>query len=124
MKTYKLTPLEQLRLEKKRVREERTVAEQRLVYQLQYINDNWGSLITRGMASSIKNKFFEKVGGGLSVFDTSSVSLIPKSRNLWLNLALSNLPMLRSVAWGLIKPALLAYATKKATSLIFGKKKK
>ncbi|MDR1517681.1 MAG: hypothetical protein LBS52_06280 [Dysgonamonadaceae bacterium] len=123
MRTYKLTPLEQLQLEKKKVREERAVAEQRLVYQLQYINDNWGSLITRGISSSIKNKFFERMEG-ISVFDTVAAPLIGKSSNPWLNFATSNLPLLRNVAWGLLKPALMAYATKKITSLIFGKRKK
>ena len=123
MKTYKLTPLEQLQLEKKRVREERIVAEQRLVYQLQYINDNWGSLITRGITSSIKNKFFEKIED-FSGSTALSSPFATQERSHWLNLVVSNLPLLGGATWGLLKPTLLAFATKKAASLIFRKKKK
>lgn len=123
MKTYKLSPLEQLQLEKKRIREERAVAEQRLVYQLQYINDNWGSLITRGVSSSIKNKIFEKIDG-LSEFGASPSPFLTKGRSPWLNLIMSNLPLLGTATWGLVKPTLLAFATKKVTSLIFGRNRK
>ena len=47
MSTYKLTPLEELRLEKKRLREERAIASRRLSYQLQYLNNNWAQLHTK-----------------------------------------------------------------------------
>ena len=57
MSTYRLSPLEELRLEKERVKEERTIANQRLSYQLQYLNDNWGTLLTKGLTSSVKTKF-------------------------------------------------------------------
>ena len=40
MSRYKLNPLEELQLEKKRQKEERAIASQRLSYELQYINDN------------------------------------------------------------------------------------
>lgn len=120
MKTYKLTPLEQLRLEKKRVNEERIVSEQRLVYQLQYLNDNWGTLLTRGIASTLKNKFFETIDSKTA----PTTPFITKGRNPWLNLAVSNLPLLGNISWGLLKPTLLAFATKKLTSLIFRRKKK
>ena len=56
MRTYKLTPLEQLKLEKSRLREERGIAQQRMSYQFKYFSDNWGSLLTKGVTSSIKNK--------------------------------------------------------------------
>ena len=59
MSTYKLTPLEELRLEKKRLREERAIASRRLAYQLQYLNDNWGSMLTKGVSSSVKTKIAE-----------------------------------------------------------------
>ncbi|HOT64948.1 MAG TPA: hypothetical protein PLV98_05930, partial [Dysgonamonadaceae bacterium] len=63
MKTYKLTPLEQLQMEQKRLREERAIAEQRMGFQFQYLADNWGTLLTKGVASSIKNKITETVDG-------------------------------------------------------------
>ena len=61
MSTYKLTPLEELRLEKKRLREERGIASQRLSYQLQYLNDNWGTMLTKGISSSVKAKLAETI---------------------------------------------------------------
>ena len=61
MSTYKLSPLEELRLEKKRYNEQRTIVSQRLSYQLQYLNDNWGTMLTKGVTSSIRTKLSETV---------------------------------------------------------------
>ena len=61
MSRYKLNPLEELQLEKKRQKEERAIASQRLSYELQYLNDNWGSLLTKGITSSIRSKLTETV---------------------------------------------------------------
>ena len=60
MSKYRLDPLEELRLEKRHFREERKIASQRLSYQLQYLNDNWGSMLTKGVASSIKSLFLSR----------------------------------------------------------------
>ncbi|NCB26583.1 MAG: hypothetical protein EOM62_14080, partial [Bacteroidia bacterium] len=73
MSTYKLTPLEELRLEKKRLREERAIASRRLSYQLQYLNNNWGSMLTKEVTSSFKTKFAETVDN-LSNGSSSSVT--------------------------------------------------
>src|SRR5690554_6974222 len=105
MSTYKLTPLEELRLEKKREREERNIASQRLSYQLQYLSDNWGSMITRGITSSMKTKFVETIDTLSSGNDYSVTPYVTRKRNPWVNLALSNLPLLGSVTWKLTKPA-------------------
>lgn len=59
MNRYKLTPLEELQLEKKRLNEQRMISSQRLSYQLQYLSDNWGTMLTKGVSSSIKTKFSE-----------------------------------------------------------------
>ena len=59
MKSNKLTPLDELHLEKKRLREERAISGQRLSYQLQYLADNWGSMLTKGVTGSLKNKLAE-----------------------------------------------------------------
>ena len=128
MKTYKLTPLEELRLEKKRYREQRSISSQRLSYQLQYLNDNWGSLLTKGLTSSIKSKFSETVDN-LSSGNTSLTPFVTKRAHPWLNNAavniiMSNLPLLGSLAWKVTKPALLAFAARKATSLLFSRKKR
>jgi hypothetical protein len=124
MSTYKLTPLEQLRLEKKRVSEERTIASQRLSYQLQYLNDNWGSMLTRGLTSSVKLKFAETMDNFSSGSSYSVTPFVTRKTNPWLNFAMSNLPLISSVTWKLSKPALVAFAVKKATSVIFGRKKR
>ncbi len=124
MKTYKLTPLEELHLEKKRLREERTIAGQRLSYQLQYLGDNWGSMLTRGVTSSIKSKFADTVDNLSSGSSTSVTPFVTKKTNPWLSLLTSNLPQLGGVAWNVARPAILAFAAKKVTSLIFGRKRK
>ena len=49
MRTYKLTPLDQLKLEEKQLREEIKISEQKMVFQLQYINDNWGSMLLKSV---------------------------------------------------------------------------
>lgn len=124
MSTYKLNPLEELRLEKKRLREERSIASQRLSYQLQYINDNWGSMLTRGLTSSMKLKFAETMDNLSSGNNYSVTPFVTRKANPWVNLLVSNLPLLSSVTWKLSKPALIAFALKKGTSLLFGRKKK
>ena len=127
MKTYKLTPLEELRLEKKRFNEQRSISSQRLSYQLQYLNDNWGSMLTKGVASSIKSKFSETMDNMSSVSSTSVTPFITKARNPWLHntvtqIVLSNLPLIGSAAWNLAKPALIAFGAKKMTSIFFGRR--
>lgn len=124
MSTYKLNPLEELRLEKKRLREERSIASQRLSYQLQYLNDNWGSMLTRGLTSSMKLKFAETMDNLSSGNNYSVTPFVTRKANPWVNLLVSNLPLLGSVTWKLSKPALIAFALKKGTSILFGRKKK
>ncbi|RNC64066.1 hypothetical protein [Proteiniphilum sp. X52] len=124
MSTYKLTPLEELRLEKKRLREERVIASQRLSYQLQYLNDNWGTMLTKGITSSVKSKLAETVN---HLSSGSSYSITPfgtRRTNPWLNLALSNLPLIGSLSWKVAKPALIAFAVRKIPSMLFGRKRK
>lgn len=129
MSRYKLNPLEELRLEKKRNNEERTIASQRLSYKLQYLNDNWGSMLTKGVTSSIKTKFAETVDN-LSTSSSSSVTpFVTKGHSSWLNntatqIVMSNLPLIGSVAWNLAKPALIAFGARKITSVLFGSKRK
>lgn len=124
MSTYKLTPIEELRLEKKRLREERVIASQRLSYQLQYLNDNWGTMLTKGIASSVKSKLAETVDNLSSGSSYSVTPFVTKRTNPWLNLAMSNLPLIGSLSWKVAKPALITYAIRKIPSLLFGKKRK
>jgi len=124
MSTYKLTPLEELRLEKKRLREERAIASRRLAYQLQYLNDNWGSMLTKGVSSSVKMKIAEtmdNLSGGTS---HSLTPFVTKRVNPWINFAVSNMPLIGSIVWGVAKPAILAFAAKKVGSFLFRRKRK
>lgn len=125
MKTYKLNPLEKLQLEKKQLREECKIAEQRMVFQLEYIADNWGAMIARGITSSIKNKF----SGVVENFTPSGSSVIapyiskPKTKGLSKMFSPSYKKIV-SMGWGIVKPMLWTYATKKVTSMIFSRKKR
>lgn len=127
MRTYKLTPLEELRLEKKRYSEQRSISSQRLAYQLQYLNDNWGTMLTKGVSSSIRTKLSETVdnlsgSNAMTPFVTKRVN--PWLNNTAMNIIMSNLPLIGSLTWKITKPALLAFAAKKATSMFFRRKKK
>ncbi len=123
-----MTPLEELRLEKKRLNEQRKISSQRLSYQLQYLSDNWGTMLTKGVSSSIKTKFSETLDNL-----TGDVPHIPpymtRRPRSWLNnaavnLIVSNLPLIGSIAWKITKPALIAYVTRQATARLFGKRRK
>ena len=122
MKTYRLTPLDQLKLEERQLREEIKISEQKMVFQLQYLNDNWGSMLLKGLTSSVKNKVadtFEHI---------SPISPSPYiTRTLgggWGNLFLSNYKLVGSMGWKLLKPIALTLLTRKAKSMVFGKKKR
>lgn len=123
MGKYSITPLDELYLAKKKAREERAIAEQRLSYQLQYLADNWGTLITKGVSSSIKTKFSETMDN-LSQGSLSGSVLPFKSKQKgyiqWANLALSNLPLIGRIAWRITKPTVYAFAAKKLTGKLFG----
>ncbi|HLW06452.1 MAG TPA: hypothetical protein VKY45_02720 [Marinilabiliaceae bacterium] len=129
MGRYKLNPLEELRLEKKRHKEERAIATQRLSYELQYLNDNWGSMLTKGITSTVKSKFSETIDN-ISTSSSSSVTpFITKGHSTWMSnpafhIIMSNLPLIRSVAWKFAKPALITFGAKKLTSIIFGRRSK
>ena len=130
MSRYKLNPLEELRLEKKRYKEERKIASQRLSYELQYLNDNWGSMLTKGVTSSIKSKLTETVDNLSAPSSSSSITpFITKGHTSWLNntaiqIVMSNLPFIGSVTWKFARPALVAFGVKKATSILFRRKRK
>ncbi|MEN6324377.1 MAG: hypothetical protein ABFD09_12960 [Proteiniphilum sp.] len=124
MSTYKLTPLEELRLEKKRLREERAIASRRLAYQLQYLNDNWGSMLTKGVSSSVKMKIAETMDNLSGGSSHPLTPFVTRRANPWINFAVSNMPLIGSIVWGVAKPAILAFAAKKASSFLFRRKRK
>lgn len=123
MKTYRLTPYEQIKLEEKQLREEIKISEQKMAFQLQYIQDNWGSMLLRSTTSSIINRVADRT--------TSSSSPISRTPYLtrtvgggWGNFFLSNYKTVASIGWRFLKPIALGLVTKKATSMLFSKKKK
>ena len=125
MKTYKLTPLEQLKLEEKQLREEIKISEQKMVFQLQYVNDNWGAMLLKGVTSSIMNKVSDTFEHSSPA---SSASYLTRSIGSggwsWGNLLLSNYKSIGSIGWKVLKPLALTFLTKKATSKLFPKRKK
>lgn len=129
MSRYKLNPLEELQLEKRRNKEERAIASQRLSYELQYLNDNWGSLLTKGLTSSIRSKLTETVDNLTTSSSSSITPFVTKGHHSWLNNAamqilISNLPFIGSVSWKFAKPAIIAFGAKKVTSALFGSRRK
>ncbi len=125
MRTYKLTPLDELHLEKKKLRENRDIAAKRLSYQLQYLDDNWGTMLTQGIASSVKTKFAETLdtlSGGS--FDSAFPLSGRRNRMAWLNILTSNLPLVSKVAWQVGKPAVMGFIMKRVTERFLGGKGK
>ena len=119
MKTYKLTPLEQLKLEQKQLREEIKMA-----FQLQYISDNWGSMLLKSATSSVMNKVTDRIESSSPVSKTSSLTRTLGVGGGLGGLLLSNYKTVGSLGWRLLKPIALTFLTKKATSLLFPKKKR
>lgn len=125
MKAYKLTPLERLKLEEKKLHEDLRLSEQKLLFQFQYIGDNWGSITLKSITSS----FMNRAGAITHVSPVSTSTGIARTigSNIG-NIFLSNYKLLGTVGWKMIKPMALpvaiSFITKKATSRLFGKKRK
>lgn len=125
MRTQRLSPLNELHLAKKVAREQRAISEQRLSYQLQYLADNWGTLLTKRLTSSVKTKFAETMD---NITHSSPSPLMPMSNlkrsGYWFNFALSNMPLMGRIVWKIAKPTVYAFAAKKLTSKLLGSKKR
>jgi len=123
MRTYKLTPLEQLKLEEKQLSEEIKISEQKMAFQLQYINDNWGSMLVKSITSSIMNKVTDRVEETSPVSGTSYLTQSTGGGG-WGNFFLSNYKSVGSMGWRILKPIALTLLTKRATSMLFPKKRR
>ncbi len=129
MKTDRLSPLNELHLAKKQAREVRAISEQRLSYQLQYLEDNWGTLLTKGLTSSVKTKFSETMdniahGSPSSLMNMAVATQRRRGAPYWMSIVLSNLPTIGKVAWKVAKPTVYAFTAKKLTNKLFGFKKR
>lgn len=121
MKTYKLTPLEQLRLEQKELREEIMISEQKFAYQLQHLKNNWGSVLLKSATSSIVNKVSDRT----EIMPISTGAHLTRFvKNNWSSFLLSNYKTLGSIGWKIAKPLALTFITKKATAKLFPKRRK
>lgn len=122
MKTYRLTPLDQLILEERQLREEIKVSEQKMAFQMQHLNDNWGSMLLNGVTSSVKSKVsntFEHLTPiATSPYITRALG------GGWGSLLLSNYKLVGSVGWKLIKPIALTLLTRKAKTMLFPRRKR
>lgn len=123
MSKYKLSALEELKLQKKTLQEKRKVAEQRIIYQAQYFGDNWGSMISKQVTSSVKEKLSGTVDAISGNSTSSSITpFVTKHKsNPWMSAITSNLPLIGTVAWRYAKLSLLAFVGKKATSMVLKK---
>lgn len=125
MKAYRLTPLEQLQLEKKRLKEECKITEKRMAFQMRYLSDNWRSMIRQGVTSSIKSKVSDAVSNLSSKRSSKVLPYVSKPKPKGLSRLLSsNYKTMASTGWGIMKPVLWTFLTKKVTSMLFGRKKK
>lgn len=125
MKTYELTPLEKLQAEKERLRDERATAERRMLFQLQYLANNWGTLLAQSVTGVFKNRLLETVEN-ISYAGTNSATTfrtLPRKMK-WGNFLVSNLPNIAQITWRIAKPALITFGTKKIMAMIFKKSKK
>ena len=125
MKKYKLTPFEKLQAEKERLREERETAEKRMLFQLRYLADNWGMIITRSITGGVRNKLSGTIDN-ISYAGTNSTTTFHTSprKIKWGNFLISNLPNIAQITWRIGKPALISFVTRKLMSKLFKKDKK
>lgn len=112
----KLSPLEELKLEKVKLREECQIRQQKLQADLNYAKKNWGSLIFSTAFSSSKNG----ITGLITPFIGKKSTVKDKDKSSGLgSLLLSFTPLI----WEIAQPMLIGVLMKKAKSLITGKKK-
>lgn len=122
MKTYKLTPLDQLKIEEKQLREEIKISEQKMAFQFQYINDNWGSMLVKSVSSSIMNRVTDRVDSSSPISNTSYLT-----RSIgggWGDFFLSNYKSMGSIGWKILKPLAITFITRRATSKLFSRRKR
>jgi len=111
----KLSPIEELRAERKALKLEVKMHEDRLKDNLMYAKHNWGTLLLSSVVSSstnsVKSLFgFSSEGGDEEGHGHSSL--------------LDKIISIAPLAWSILQPILLGMITKKVSSFFFGKKKK
>jgi len=111
MKNNKLSPLEEIRAERLILSQEIIAHEERLMSNLGFVKNNWGSLLLSSVFSSPTQSMKSLFG-----FDSGFSS----RKSSWLD----KVTMIAPVAWGILQPILLGLATKKVASLFRRKKRK
>lgn len=105
----KLSPSEELKMERMRLKEECQIHKERIVNTVEYVKDNLGTVLLTSMVSSSKSglqTLFSPTGGkSKSVFDSPFFNILP-------------------TVWSIAQPFVIGIITKKLTSRIFGGKKR
>lgn len=110
-----LTPIQKLRLEKKKLKDLYTEDERRLSEDWDYLTNNIGTLTLNSLFQNAKHS----LGSGISPFAKSSSTEEKGGYNI-LNILSSSLPLI----WEIAQPILFSYMIKKIKSLFTSKKKK
>ncbi len=111
----KLSPLEELRVERAKLKEDIVLHENKIKEDFSYLKNNWGSMIITSMFSSSTNssKSESDSSFGKDLFGSSKLTSI-----------VDGIIAVAPGIWSIAQPLLLGMITKRITSFIFGKKKK
>jgi len=119
MKNNKLSPLDELRLEKEIARRECEESEHQLAEQWSYLSDNAVSLIFNSAVNGIASK----LGFSARIGNSDHTEKEEKSSNNIFSNILSGVTTYLPFIWEILQPVILGFAAKKIKS-IFTKKKK
>ena len=104
----RLSPAEELKQERKRLKEECQIHKERIINTTGYVKDNLGSVLLNTVVGSSRS--------GLDTLFGSS----PKTKSLSDNPIIAALPAI----WNIAQPFIIGFATKKITARLFRKKRK
>lgn len=119
MKTNKVSPLEELRIEREIVRQQCAESEDRLAEQWDYLSDNAGSLLLNAAVSNITGLFgFGHKSHKSS--DTKQIAQAASSGNGIMSMLSSYYPLI----WDIAQPLIWKFAMNKIKSIFTKKNKK
>lgn len=107
MKT-KLSPVEELKMERARLKEECQIHKDRIVNTAEYVKNNIGTVVLNSVVSSSRNglqTMFSPTGKSKSLLDSPFFAALP-------------------TVWNIAQPFVIGWATKKITTRIFKRRKK
>lgn len=110
----KISPLEELRLERIQLKKEIEEHEQNLLDNIEYAKENWGSLLLSSVFASSTNSLKSFFGAGSKDENGNSEGY---------SSILDRFVKVVPVIWTFIQPVLIGLLTKKVTSFFFGEKR-